>query len=112
MGIENQLENVIYVELPSEGIQMSDELKALNDAVTEKGDCDVIVDFSKVEIINSSNISNLLILRGLLKDKGRRLILCSMSTVTKCIFVVAGLADVFVFIDDKYAAVEAVKNSD
>jgi anti-anti-sigma regulatory factor len=112
MGIQNQLENVIYVELPSEGIQMADELKALNKAVTEKGDCDVIIDFCKVEIINSSNISNLLILRGLLQDKGRRLILCGMSTVTRCIFVVAGLADVFVFIDDRYAALEAVKNSD
>ncbi len=112
MGIQDQLENVIYTELPSEGIQMGDELKALNDIVTEKNDCDVIVDFSKVEIINSSNISNLLILRSLLQDKGRRLILCGMSTVTKCIFVVAGLADVFVFIDDKCAALEAVKDSD
>ena len=112
MEIENQLENVIYLELPSEGIQMTDELKALNDAVTERDDCDVIVDFSKVEIINSSNISNLLILRGLLQDKGRRLILCGMSTVTKCIFVVAGLAEVFVFIDDKDAALKAVKSSD
>ena len=74
--------------------------------------CDVIIDFSKVEIINSSNISNLLILRGLLQDKGRRLIICCMSTVTRCIFVVAGLADIFVFIDDKYVALEAVKNSD
>lgn len=112
MGIQNQLENVIYIELPSDGIKMSDELKALNDVVTQKDDCDVIIDFSKVEIINSSNISNLLILRGLLQDKGRRLILCGMSTVTRCIFVVAGLAEVFVFIDDKSAALEAVKGSD
>jgi hypothetical protein len=35
-----------------------------------------------------------------------------MSTVTRCIFVVAGLADVFVFIEDKSAALEAVKSSD
>ena len=102
MGIQNELENVIYVELPSDSMQMSDELKTLNDTVTQKSDCDVIIDFSKVEIINSSNISNLLILRSLLHDKGRRLILCSMKTVTRCIFVVAGLADVFVFIDDKF----------
>jgi len=112
MGIQNQLENVLYVELPSESLQIADELKALNDAVTKRDDCDVIIDFSKVEIINSSNISNLLILRGLLQDKGRRLIFCSMSTVTRCIFVVAGLADAFVFIDDKFAALEAVKGSD
>ena len=112
MGIQDELENVIYVELPSGGIQIGDELKALNDVVTNRDDCDVIVDFSKVEIINSSNISKLLILRGLLQDKGRQLIFCGMSTVTRCIFVVAGLAEVFVFIDDKSDALAAVKNSD
>jgi anti-anti-sigma regulatory factor len=110
MGIHNLLENVIYVELPSEGQEISDELKTLNEAVSKRDDCDVIVDFTKVEIINSSNISNLLILRGLLQDKAQRLILCNVSTVTKCIFVVAGLAEVFVFIDDKSAALEAVKS--
>lgn len=112
MGVYNQLENVIYVELPSEGQQISDELKALNEDVSTRNDCDVIVDFSKVEIVNSSNISNLLILRGLLQDKGRRLILCDVRTVTKCIFVVAGLAEIFVFADDKCAALAEVKNSD
>ncbi|MBN2180280.1 MAG: anti-sigma factor antagonist [Sedimentisphaerales bacterium] len=112
MGIQNLMENTVYLELPADGIRMSDELKALNDTVSDRDDCDVIIDFSRVEIINSSNISNLLILRGLLQNRGRKLILCGVSTITKCIFVVAGLAEVFVFIDDKSAALEAVKNSD
>ncbi len=112
MGIQNLLEHVIYLELTSDGPEMSDELKALNEAVSDRDDCDVIVDFTKVEVVNSSNISNLLILRSLLQDNGRQLILCNVHTITKCIFVVAGLAEIFVFIDDKSAALAAVKSSD
>jgi anti-anti-sigma regulatory factor len=112
MGVHNLLDNLIYVELPSEETQISNEFKTLNENVNNMYDCDVIVDFSRVEIINSSNISNLLILRSILQDKGRRLILCGVSTITKCIFVVAGLAETFVFIDDKSEALAAVKNSD
>lgn len=112
MGAHNLLDNLIYLELPAAEIQISDEFKALNETITNRDDCDVIVDFSRVEIINSSNISNLLILRSILQDKGRRLILCSVSTITKCIFVVAGLAETFVFIDDKSDALAEIKNSD
>ncbi len=112
MGIQNLLENVIYVELPSEGQEISDELKALNEAVSNRDDCNAIVDFTKAEIINSSNISNLLILRNLLEEKGRRLVLCNVCTITKCIFVVAGLAEIFFFVDDKSAALAAVKSAD
>ena len=72
----------------------------------------MIVDFSKVEIINSWNISNLLILRGMLEDAGRKLILCNISTVTKCIFVVAGLSEIFVFADDKSAALATIRDKD
>ena len=111
MGIQNLLENLIYIELTCDGMQLSDELKALNEIVSERDDCNVIVDFTKVEILNSSNISNLLILRSLLEDNGHKLILCNVCTITKCIFVVAGLAEVFTFIDDKTAALDAVKSS-
>lgn len=111
MGVHNLLDNLIYAELPSEGLQISEDLKALNETISDRDDCDVIVDFTKVEIINSSNISNLLILRSLVEEQGHQLILCSVSTITKCIFVVAGLAEIFTFIDNKTAALEAVKNT-
>jgi anti-anti-sigma regulatory factor len=112
MGIQNLSENVFYIELPSEGQQISDELKALNETVGSRDDCDVIVDFTRVEIINSSNISNLLILRSFLEEKNRRLVLSSVCTITKCIFVVAGLAEIFFFADDKSAALDAIKSTD
>jgi len=109
MGIRNLSENIIVVELPSDGSKRADELKNLNEIVSDKCQYDVIVDFCKVEIINSWNISNLLILRGMLEDAGRKLILCNISTVTKCIFVVAGLSEVFVFADNRSAALDTVR---
>jgi len=112
MGIRNLSENIILVELPSDRSERADELKNLNELVSDKCQCDVIVDFSKVEIINSWNISNLLILRGIMEDAGRKLILCNVGTVTRCIFAVAGLSEVLVFADTRSAALDALRDKD
>ncbi len=111
MGIQKLPKDVILVELPHDGSQRSDELKKLNETVGNAGNCDVIIDFSLVEIVNSWNISNLLILRDLLQNSGRQLVLCGITTVTKCIFVVAGLSEVFTFADDRSAAMKMIQNS-
>ncbi len=112
MGIRNLSENIIVAELPSDGPERANELKNLNETISNNDQFDVIVDFSKVEIINSWNISNLLILRDMLEDAGRKLILCNISTITKCIFVVAGLNEIFVFVDDMSAALAAISDKD
>jgi anti-anti-sigma regulatory factor len=112
MGIRNLSEDVILVEVPSDGSRRADDLKNINEMISKKSACDVIIDFSKAEIINSWNISNLLILRSMLQDAGRQLILCNVSTVTKCIFVVAGLSELFVFVDDRPAALAAIQKKD
>ena len=112
MGIKNLSKNVLLVELPSKGLKIAHELKAVNEAVSEKSNRDVIIDFSRVEIINSSNISNLLILHNLLQNSGHRLILCNVATVTKCIFVVAGLNEVFEFVDAQPTALVTVQHAD
>jgi anti-anti-sigma regulatory factor len=108
MGIKKISDDVLFVELPSKSPKIANQLKALNEAVSKKGNCDVIIDFSRVEIINSANISNLLILHNMQTGTGRQLILCNVATVTKCIFVVAGLNTVFNFADNKSQALVAV----
>ena len=108
MGIKNLTEEVTLVELSSQGQQRSEELKAVNEVVSNKNDRDVVMDFSRVEIMNSWDISNLLILQNLLSESGHKLVLFSVSTLTKCIFVVAGLNEVFNFAENKAAALEAV----
>jgi len=111
MGAKNLSKDVLLVELSSKGLEIANELKAINETIGKECNRDVIIDFSRVEIINSSNISNLLILYNLLKDSGHRLILCNVATVTKCIFVVAGLDVVFEFVDDQPSALEAARCS-
>ncbi len=108
MAITNLSEDVVLVDLPSDGAERADVLNTVNDVVSNKSDSDIILDFSGVEIINSWNISNLLILQNLLAESEHKLVLCNVSTVTKCIFVVAGLSDVFTFADNRSAALEAV----
>lgn len=111
MGIQNLSEDVLLADLPSEELQIGNELKSLNEMVSTRSDCDVVVDFSKVEIVTSSDISNLLALRVLLREHGRQLILCSVSVRTKGIFTVAGLDAIFEFADDKHAALAAMQHA-
>jgi anti-anti-sigma factor len=111
MGIKNLSENIILIELPPDKLEREDELKNLNETVSDKCQYDVIVDFSDVEIINSWNISNLLILRSMLEEAGRKLILCNVSSLTKCIFTVAGLSDVLVFSDTRSDALDTLQQT-
>jgi anti-anti-sigma factor len=109
MGIQNLSKNVLFVDLPSNASQIGDELKSLNDTVSTRSDCDVVIDFFRVEILNSSSIGNLMILRKLMEEHGRQLVLCNVSTMTKYIFTVAGLDKVFDFVDDRLAALSAAQ---
>ncbi|MHC4571665.1 MAG: STAS domain-containing protein [Planctomycetota bacterium] len=109
MGIENLSEGVVVVTLPVESQIIVRELKLVNEMVSNRDDCDVVIDFSNVEVLTSSGISNLMILRELLRESGRQLILCSVSTATMGIFTVAGLEEVFEFADDRPAALKSVQ---
>ncbi len=111
MGILNLSEDVILVELSNDNLKIAKELKAINETISKKSHDNIIIDFSGVEIINSSNISNLLILRSLLQDSEHQLILSNVAMTTKCIFVVAGLNKTFNFVEDNTAALAAIKNA-
>ena len=105
----NLPENVILVKLSQYDPKISFELKQLNESLSQKSDYDVVLDFSFVEIINSSNISNLLILHAFLEEHGHKLIIFNVQTITKCIFVVSGLAEHFNFIDNIDEVLNAIQ---
>ena len=111
MGIKNLSKDTLLVELPSKSPKIAMQLKAVNETVSKNGSCDIIIDFSRVEIINSANISNLLILHNMLQNSDHRLIFCNVATVTKCIFVVAGLNEVFEFADNQSKARATVEQA-
>ena len=108
MGIQNWSEDILLVDLPQEP-EMGDELKTVTEMVRDRGDCEVVIDFSNVDIITSSSISKLLKLRKLLADCGHRLVFCSVAAATKGIFTVTGLDGIFEFADDKFVALAGLQ---
>jgi anti-anti-sigma factor len=110
MGIDLSSQGVLTVDLIPEP-EMGAELENIANIVREEGNCDVVIDFSSVDIITSSNIAKLLKLNKNLSVSERRLVLCSLANATKQIFALAGLDQVFDFADDKSAALSMVKNT-
>jgi len=108
MGIQNWSEDILLVDLPQEP-EMGDELKTVVTEVRDRGDCDVVIDFSSVDIVTSSSLSKLLKLRKLLGDCGHRLVFCSVPAATKGIFTVTGLEGVFEMSDDKFVALASLQ---
>ena len=108
MGIQNWSENIILVDLPQEP-QIADELKTVIEIVRDRGDCDVVMDFSSVDIVTSSSLSKLLRLRKLLVDCGHRFVFCNVAAATKGVFTVTGLDAIFEFVDDKFVALAGLQ---
>ena len=100
MGIQDWSENTILVDLFEEP-ETGNELGTVTEMMRERGDCDVVIDFSDVDIVTSSSLSKLLKLRKMLSDSGHKLVLCSVSSATKGIFMITGLDGNFEFADDK-----------
>jgi anti-anti-sigma factor len=108
MGIQNWSEDIILVDLPQEP-EIGEELKTVTEIARDRGDCEVVIDFSRVDIITSSSLSKLLKLRKLLGDCGHRLVFCSVAPATRGIFTVTGLDGIFEIADDKFVALASLQ---
>jgi len=108
MGIQNWSDNIILVDLPSEPL-MGDEIKTVTDIVRDRGDCDVVMDFSGVDIITSSSLSKLLKLRKMLLDWDHQLVFCNVAPGTKGIFTVTGVEGIFKVVEDKFVALAGLQ---
>jgi len=108
MGIQDWPEDIILLDLSGEP-EMANEIIAVTEIVRERGDCDVVIDFSGVDIITSSSLSKLLKLRKKLSYNGHKLVFCSVAMATKRIFLVTGLEKISKFADDKFTALESLR---
>ena len=108
MGIQDWSEDIILVDLPQEP-EIGNELKTVTEMVRDRGNCDVVIDFSSVDIITSSSLSKLLKLRKLLTDCDHQLVFCGVAAATKGIFMVTGLDGIFEFADDKFVALASLQ---
>ncbi len=109
MGIQDLAENVILVDAPAEP-GLNEELKNTTEVVRERGNCDVVIDFSHVDIVTSSSLSKLLKLRKLLIDCDHRLVLCNVAAATKGIFSITALDGIFEMVEDQFAALASLGN--
>lgn len=100
MGIQDWSDDTILVELLQEP-DMKDELKTVLEIVCGRNNCDVVIDFSGVDIVTSSSMSTLLKIHKVLSDNGHKLVLCSVTPATKGIFMITGLDGNFEFANDK-----------
>ncbi len=108
MGIQDLTENILLLEASPEP-SLNEDLANVMDMVRERGDCcDVVIDFSRVDIVTSSSLSKLLKLRKILMDCNHSLLLCSVARATKGIFSVTALDSVFTMVADKTTAVEEI----
>lgn len=108
MGIQNWSEEIVLVDLPPEP-EMGEELKTVSEIARDRGDCELVVDFSRVDIITSSSLSKLLRLKKLLSDCGHRLVFCNVAPATRGIFTVTGLDGIFEIVDDKFVALASLQ---
>ena len=88
---------------------LSKELKHVNETLEKNPRHHVIMDLSKIPMLTSSHLSNLMLLHNLLEQNGYKLVLCHVSFQVKCEFTVCGLRDIFHFADDKYQALDMLE---
>jgi anti-anti-sigma factor len=99
MTIQHWSEDILVVDLQNDP-QFTDELNQLLDQVVDTP-VHVVLDFSHITFLNSSNIAKLLKLRKIVMiNHGQRLKLCGISTHVWGVFLVTGLDKVFEYADD------------
>lgn len=100
MAVENWSETVILGELGSDP-QYTDDLNAIIEQCTNNTQLDVLLNFARVDYLNSSNIAKLLKLRKLVSvTNERKLKLCNISRQVWGVFLVTGLDHIFDVTED------------
>ena len=100
MTVEQWSDNVLLGELADDP-QFTDDVTSAIETCTEQPRTDVLLTFTNVNYLNSSNIAKLLKLRKLVMiTNQRRLKICGINTHVWGVFLVTGLDKIFEFVDD------------
>jgi anti-anti-sigma factor len=109
MGIQNGPDGAILVDLPEEPA-LEEELEEVLRLVGTLVACDVVIDFARVTVLNSTCLAALLRLRNHLQTHGGRLVLCGVGTRTHSILAVTGLTGVFETTGSKQDALDLIQS--
>lgn len=111
MGIQNFSEDILLITLPEQP-QYGDEIDIVNKMLSDSVDLDVMVDFSKVDILTSESICGLMILSKLLQGAERKLVLYNLPPSIKQIFERTGLVTVFDLANDELDARQHIQDKE
>ena len=109
MEIEHLPEDILFVSLQEP--QLRHELIAVNEALNNECTCDLIVDFSCVDLMTSEGISSLIILERLLNSFGHKIILCGVSSNNRQVLERTGIEPLFEFASNESSARQSIRSS-
>ncbi len=110
MSAENWSQDVLLVCLPPGPKMVNElELESVTDTVRDRGDCDVVIDFSSVDTLTFAAIEKLLTLRSVLTECGHHLVLCSVCNAIKSVFAITRPDHVFEFAQDTFVPLTEVQ---
>jgi anti-anti-sigma factor len=101
MSVCHWSEDVILVDLPEE-LDKHNELQTVLAILHDGGICDVVVDFSHVQVVGGAWLARLQKIQRLVKEHGHRLTLCNVAPTTRGIFTIAHLDELFEFAEDTF----------
>lgn len=107
MAIQDWSEKIIMAELTGDP-DFTDDINALTERM-EKEPKDVVLNFSQVKFLNSSNISRLLKLRKVITDSKHRLKLCAIPIQVWGVFLLTGLDSLFEVAEDTATALASLQ---
>ncbi|MGD9109926.1 MAG: STAS domain-containing protein [Phycisphaerales bacterium] len=107
MAICDYSDNIIVIELPGEP-DLRAELDRAIEILQTGCNSDVIMNFSKVDIMTSMSLSGFLKVREVVCEAGKQMIFCNAKPITKDIFKITCFDGVFEFADTLDQAVEAL----
>lgn len=109
MTVQQWSDNILVADLQDDPA-FSDDLMSLTDQLSANSSLDVVLDFSQVNYLNSSNIAKLLKLRKIVSVNNRRkLKLTGVNTHVWGVFLVTGLEKLFEFADDVSGGLASVQ---
>jgi len=105
-------DNIVVANLTDEPA-LSDELSTIVESLDKHDPIpNVVLDFSQVSYVNSSNIAQLLRLRKSLIESDSTLILCAVSDQVWSTIMITGLDKVLTFAPDLMTAIAGVQIGD
>lgn len=109
MSLNNWSDTIVIAELQDEPI-LSEDLASLAARFEKDGDHrDVVLDFTEVSYLTSSNLAALLRLRRLVLSNECRMKVTGCTNSVWGIFLTTGLDKVFDFVDDKLMALASLQ---